>query len=250
MARIYDGMNPPMARILIAEDERNLNALLADELRRHGHDPVQAHAGGEALSLFSVESAGHGIDLAILDVMLPDIDGFEVCRRIRAADPAVALIMLTARDSEIDRVVGLEVGADDYVVKPFSLRELMARVKAHLRRSAALRASVPVVETSVRPELRIGDCVLDPLARTVTVGGEAVALSRREFDLLEILMRHPRRVLTREWLLETVWGEEYDGNDRTVDTHVLRLREKIGRDSAIGVGLTAVRGIGYRLEAH
>jgi two-component system, OmpR family, response regulator RegX3 len=182
-------------------------------------------------------------------VMLPDLDGFEVCRRIRAVDPAVALIMLTARDSEIDRVVGLEVGADDYVVKPFSVRELMARVKAHLRRSTALRAPTAANERAASAVLEVGDCVLDPLARTVAVRGESVALSRREFDLLEILMRHPRRVLTREWLLETVWGDDFDGNDRTVDTHVLRLREKIGRDSAVGAGLVAVRGIGYRLEA-
>jgi two-component system, OmpR family, response regulator RegX3 len=234
-----------MARILIAEDEHNLNALLADELRRNGHEPVQAYDGREALEKFAAQT----VDLAILDVMLPHLDGFEVCRQIRAADPTVAIMMLTARDSEIDRVVGLEVGADDYVVKPFSVRELMARVKAHLRRSTALRVPMAASEIAPRPHIEIGDCVLDPLARTVAVRGLPVALSRREFDLLEILMRHPQRVLTREWLLETVWGDEFDGNDRTVDTHVLRLREKIGRDSAVGAGLIAVRGIGYRLEA-
>ncbi len=233
-----------MSTILIAEDEASLNDLLAQELRRNGHAPIQVHSGQEALDAFD----RHPIELAILDVMLPDIDGFEVCRRARAANPTIPLLMLTARDSEIDRVVGLEVGADDYVVKPFSVRELMARVKAHLRKSEAYRTSIKTRAFAASGILRVADCTLDALARSVQVAEQAALLSKREFDLLEILMRHPGRVLTREWLLERVWGDDFDGNDRTVDTHVLRLRDKLGRDSAIACGLTAVRGIGYRLE--
>ncbi len=234
-----------MATILIAEDEDSLNALLAQELRRNGHTPLQTYSGRQALAAF----AAHPVELAILDVMLPGLDGFEVCRQIRAANPTIPLLMLTARDGEIDRVVGLEVGADDYIVKPFSVRELLARVKAHLRKSDAYRAAAAERAPNAGAAFHLADCTLDTLARTVTVAGQAAMLSRREFDLLEIMMRHPGRVLTREWLLESVWGDEFEGNDRTVDTHVLRLREKLGRDSAIASGITAVRGIGYRLEA-
>ncbi len=233
-----------MSTILIAEDEASLNDLLAQELQRNGHAPIQVYSGQEALDAF----ARHPIELAILDVMLPDIDGFEVCRRARAANPTIPLLMLTARDSEIDRVVGLEVGADDYVVKPFSVRELMARVKAHLRKSEAYRSPAHPQRQENRGVLRVADCVLDSLQRTTTVADRPVLLSKREFDLLEVLMHHPGRVLTREWLLESVWGDAFEGNDRTVDTHMLRLREKLGRDSAIAGGLIAVRGIGYRLE--
>lgn len=234
-----------MATILIAEDEDSLNALLAQELRRNGHEPLQTYSGRQALAAF----ATHPVQLAILDVMLPDLDGFEVCRQIRAANPTVPLLMLTARDGEIDRVVGLEVGADDYILKPFSVRELLARVKAHLRKSDAYQAAVAERAPHAAAAFHIADCTLDALARTVAVAGQMVMLSRREFDLLETLMRHPGRVLTREWLLESVWGDEFEGNDRTVDTHVLRLREKLGRESAIASRMIAVRGIGYRLEA-
>jgi len=234
-----------MARILIAEDEESLSDLLAQELAADGHDPVQAYTGQEALEVFGNSK----IDLAILDVMLPAPDGFEICRQIRAALPSLPVLMLTARDSEIDRVVGLEIGADDYIVKPFSVRELLARVRTQLRKAEAYQSLQQQRVNAPSPVLRLADCTLDPMARLLTVADESVILSKREFDLFEMLMRHPGRVLTRAWLLETLWGDDYEGTDRTVDTHVQRLRDKLGRDSAIAARLTAVRGVGYRLES-
>jgi DNA-binding response OmpR family regulator len=157
------------------------------------------------------------------------------------------VLMLTARTEELDRVLGLELGADDYVPKPFSLRELMARVKALLRRAHPAPAT-PAVPMTARVVLQHLDAVVDVDARQLEVSGQEIELSRKEFDLLEYLVRHPHRVLTREWLLEQVWGGDYDGFDRTVDTHILRLRDKLGRDSRIAQAIRSVRGVGYRLE--
>jgi DNA-binding response OmpR family regulator len=230
-----------MTTVLIVEDEKNLNDLIAEELGRFGHEPVQALDGRRGLELFDARSP----DLVILDVMLPHVDGLSVLREIRTRS-FVPILMLTARTEELDRVLGLEMGADDYVAKPFSLRELMARVKALLRRATP----APIVEALHSPtSLCHFDCSIDGEARRIEVAGTEIELSRKEYDLLEYLVRHPRRVLTREWLLEQVWGGDYDGFDRTVDTHILRLRDKLGRDSRIAQAIKSVRGVGYRLEA-
>ena len=231
-----------MAKVLVVEDEKNLNDLIAEELGRFGHDPIQALDGRTGLELFQ----SHVPELVILDVMLPHLDGLSVLREIRSRS-LTPVLMLTARTEELDRVLGLELGADDYVPKPFSLRELMARVKALLRRTH-LTPATPAVPMTVRAALQHLDAVVDVDARRLEVAGQEIELSRKEFDLLEYLVRHPRRVLTREWLLEQVWGGDYDGFDRTVDTHILRLRDKLGRDSRIAQAIRSVRGVGYRLE--
>jgi two-component system response regulator RegX3 len=232
--------------ILVVEDERSLNALVADELRFHGFQVLQAFTGPEGIKQFNDGK----VAMVILDVMLPGCDGFEVCRMIRAANPLVPVLMLTARDSEIDRVVGLEVGADDYVVKPFSLRELMARVKAQFRKADAFSAATFDADRAANGTIvELADCQLDSAARQVTVLGHVIPLTRKEFDLLELLLRYRGRVLTREWLLERIWGEEFDGNTRTVDTHVMRIRDKLGRDALASQRIVSVRGIGYRAES-
>lgn len=223
-------------QILVVEDDPHINALVCAELQRFGYTVTSASRGDTGLALaLELRPA-----LIVLDAMLPGLDGFEVCRQLRRTlDTPV--ILLTARDAEIDRVLGLELGADDYVVKPFSLRELIARVKARLRLP---RAIAPFAETT----LHWADCKLDADARRCEVGSELIELSRREFDLLHYLLTHPGRVLTREWLLSEVWGRDYDGMDRTVDMHVLKLRDKLGRGSGIARAIAAVRGIGYRLD--
>jgi DNA-binding response OmpR family regulator len=231
-----------MAKVLVVEDEKNLNDLIAEELGRFGHEPIQALDGRVGLELFE----SHTPELVILDVMLPHLDGLSVLREIRSRS-LTPVLMLTARAEELDRVLGLELGADDYVPKPFSLRELMARVKALLRRAHPAPAT-PAVPMTARVVLQHLDAVVDVDARQLEVSGREIELSRKEFDLLEYLVRHPHRVLTREWLLEQVWGGDYDGFDRTVDTHILRLRDKLGRDSRIAQAIRSVRGVGYRLE--
>jgi two-component system, OmpR family, response regulator VicR len=229
-------------QILVIEDDPHINALVCAELARFGYTVASAKRGDDGLAMaLALRPA-----LLILDAMLPGLDGFEVCRQLRQTlDTPV--ILLTARDAEIDRVLGLELGADDYVVKPFSLRELIARVKARLRVPRAASAMQVQVEAS-SAALRWGDCLLHVDARRCEVQQQVIELSRREFDLLHYLLTHPGRVLTREWLLSEVWGRDYDGMDRTVDMHVLKLRDKLGRDSAIARAITAVRGIGYRLD--
>jgi len=237
-----------MTRILIIEDEVNLSNLIADHLREYAYTTIQAFTGTEGWDAFTREEP----DLVLLDVMLPGMDGLTICRNIRAQSFA-PIIMLTARSEEIDRVLGLELGADDYMPKPFSPRELVARVRAQLRRQEQLtqRASSHVISDTVNSTgtaIRLHDCTLNAELRAVTVAGRVVDLTRREFDLLHYLMDNTSRVLTREWLLERVWGDDFDGYDRTVDTHVLRLRDKLGRSSRIANAITAVRGIGYKLE--
>jgi two-component system, OmpR family, response regulator ResD len=229
-----------VARILIVDDEPNLRHTVGYNLRRAGHDVLEAADGEAAL----VSAAGRPLDLVVLDLMLPGIDGLEVCRRLRAGG-SVPILMLTARDSEVDRVVGLELGADDYLVKPFSMRELLARVKAILRRGELDRAAA----ATAAPEVLEGDGLTVQLAqRRVLVGGRDVSLKPREFDLLAFLARRPGQVFTRAQLLAQVWGYAYAGDTRTVDVHVRSLRTKLGDSAEAPRWLETVWGVGYRFR--
>jgi DNA-binding response OmpR family regulator len=218
--------------ILVVEDEQAIADLVRAYLRREGFDVVWARSGEQALE----ELARHPVRLVVLDIGLPGIDGFEVCRRLRSRT-GVPILILSARDDEIDRVAGLEAGADDYVTKPFSPRELVARVKAILRRASG--SGIAVGDGA----LVAGDVELDRSARTVTVGGKPVDLTSREFDLLAALLAHPGVVLSRDRLLELVWQGEFAGGTRTVDVHVAQLRAKLGRPGFV----ETVRGAGYKV---
>ena len=223
--RAYD--LPMPATILVVEDEPNIGALVCTYLRREGHEVLWVRRGEDAL----VELRRHPVKLVLLDIRLPGIDGFEVCRRIGGAVP---VIMLTARDEEADRIAGLELGADDYVTKPFSPRELVARVKAVLRRAAAPARPGDVSQ--------IGTVIVSRGAREVHVDGRKVVLTQREFDLLDYLVRRAGQVVTRDELLESVWGFVTPGETRTVEVHVAQLRKKLGQPDLI----ETVRGLGYK----
>jgi len=225
--------------VLIIDDDEEFCSLIAEYLADHGYQVEAAHTGPDGIAR-SADREWHAI---ILDVMLPGCDGFEVLRGIRGKS-RVPILMLTARDDEIDRVLGLEIGADDYVVKPFSLRELSARVKALLRRASTEAEEAPSTLPQARELVarQLLDLHIDPAARSARVAGQPVDLSRREFDLLWVLVRHPGRVLTREWLMNEVWGRDFDGIDRTVDVHVRKVREKLG-----SAYIETVKGVGYRL---
>ncbi|HKS91018.1 MAG TPA: response regulator transcription factor [Tepidiformaceae bacterium] len=225
-----------MARILLAEDERDLNALIARELEQDGHEVVRAFDGAAALG-----AAEHDIfDLAILDWMMPRIDGLEVCRRIREHH-ILPVLMLTARSEEADVIRGLEVGADDYVTKPFRVKELVARVHAILRRANTAAIGVPDDQAVVIGSLRI-----DTTSRAVTIDGLDAGLTPREFELVELFARNPGRAFSREYLLDRLWDGDYDVTDRTVDTHVQRLRKKLGDHAGL---IKTVWGLGYKLQA-
>jgi DNA-binding response OmpR family regulator len=221
----------PEARVLVVDDEHALRRLLRLYLEREGYAVMEAGNGLDALSMLRQDN----IDLALIDVMLPELDGFSLLRRIRE-ESALPIILITARGEETNRVAGLELGADDYVVKPFSAPEVVARVRAQLRRARGLVGGQSV--------LRHGDLELDEQGRRVTVGGREVELTRREFDLLAALLREPSRVHTREGLLELVWGSP-DYQSKTVDVHIASLRRKLGD----AVRISALRGVGYRLES-
>jgi two-component system OmpR family response regulator len=216
------------ATVLVVEDELNIGELLRTYLQRDGHQVVWVRRGEDAL----VELRRHPIKLVLLDIRLPGIDGFEVCRRIAGAVP---VIMLTARDEEADRVAGLEMGADDYVTKPFSPREVMARVKAVLRRAAAQPFPEDISQ--------VGPVRVARAAREVHVDGRKVSLTQREFDLLDYLVSRAGRVVTRDELLESVWGFVSPGETRTVEVHVAQLRKKLGHPDLI----ETVRGLGYKV---
>ncbi len=226
-----------MATILIVEDEQDLNNLVRRHLEDEGHQVLQAFDGQTAVR----DSVQSHPDLIILDWMLPGLDGLEVCRRVRRESIA-PILMLTARSEEIDRVLGLEVGADDYLTKPFSIRELLARVHALLRRVELDQTAGQPGETA-SPVIKAGPLQVDPSAHVVTVAGRPVELAPKEFDLLELLVRHPGRAVSRDYLVEKVWGYDANGSDRTVDTHVLRLRKKLG---PVGDRIETVWGLGYR----
>jgi two-component system response regulator RegX3 len=227
-----------MTRILIVEDEVSFSDPLSYLLSKEGYEVSVAENGNDALTQFDA----NGADLVLLDLMLPGLSGVDVCRALRQRSN-VPVIMLTAKDSEIDKVVGLELGADDYVTKPYSARELIARIRAVLRRGTDTEDS------------GIGDAILeagpvrmDVERHVVTVNGEPITLPLKEFDLLEYLMRNSGRVLTRGQLIDRVWGADYVGDTKTLDVHVKRLRSKIEADPANPVHLVTVRGLGYKLE--
>jgi|SRR5579871_541347 DNA-binding response OmpR family regulator len=246
-----------MAAILVVEDETDMCNLIRHHLEGEGHTVFQAFDGPSALALVEQQSP----QLVILDWMLPGLDGLTVCRRIRERH-LMPIIMLTARSEEIDRVLGLEVGADDYVVKPFSMRELMARVRAILRRVSldeqalgpiggpldATNATTPGAAETAPTDATAGVIVrgalrVDPTTHLATLDGAELDLTPKEFDLLLLFASHPGRAFSREFLLEHLWGYDYDGFDRTVDTHITRLRKKLG---PLGENIVTVWGVGYR----
>ncbi|MCS6802354.1 MAG: response regulator transcription factor [Chloroflexota bacterium] len=231
-----------MARILVVDDEPSLVDTIRYNLKREGHEVSVAYDGVEALEV----ARRWRPDLIVLDVMLPKLDGFEVCRTLRS-ETTSPILMLTAKASEIDKVVGLEIGADDYLAKPFSFRELIARVRASLRRVQMLRAE-PRPPEPVEEQLTAGDLVVDLARHEVTRAGRPIALKPKEFDLLAYLMRNRGRVLTRDILLQNLWGYEYDGGTRTVDVHIRGLREKIENDPSHPDLIQTVRGVGYRFK--
>ena len=223
--------------VLVVEDEENLVEALRYNLEHEGYAVLTAPDGGSGL-----ETARAALpDLVILDVMLPNLDGLEVCRILRR-ETDVPILMLTAKGEEIDRVVGLEVGADDYVTKPFSMRELMARVRAMLRRQ---RKTAPA---RMAEPLRSGSLAVDVDAHQVSLNGEELRLKPREFDLLALFMRNPGRAFTRDQILEQLWGHDYIGDVRTVDVHVRWLREKIEAEPSTPARIITIRGVGYRFE--
>jgi two-component system response regulator RegX3 len=226
-----------MTRVLVVEDEESFSDALSYMLRREGYDTVVAGTGPDALSEFDRA----GADIVLLDLMLPGLPGTEVCKALRARS-SVPIIMLTAKDAEIDKVLGLELGADDYVTKPYSARELVARIRAVLRRGTD---NEPAPDAS----LAAGPVRLDVDRHVVEVDGQPVSLPLKEFDLLELLLRNAGRVLTRGQLIDRVWGADYVGDTKTLDVHVKRLRAKIEPDPANPKYLVTVRGLGYKFES-
>ncbi len=226
-----------MPRILVVEDEETLSEAISFLLSKEGFDVSVAATGPEAVELFDK----NGADLILLDLMLPGLSGTEVCRQIRTKS-SVPIIMLTAKDSEIDKVVGLEIGADDYVTKPYSSRELIARIRAVLRRGELQDAAD---DGSI---LEVGPVRMDTDRHVISVNSEQVSIPLKEFELLEFLMRNAGRVLTRIQLIDRVWGSDYVGDTKTLDVHIKRLRAKIEKDPANPEFIQTVRGMGYKME--
>ena len=226
-------------RILLVDDEQPIQTLLSFPLQRDGYEVVQAADGAEALARFDEQN----FDLVVLDVMLPRMDGLEVCRRLRAKGETVPIIMLTAKSEEIDKVLGLELGADDYITKPFSMREFRSRVKAALRRSGMARN-----DTDDERPIDVVGLRIDPGKRTVARHGEVVPTTYVEFEILLALARSPGRVFTRDMLLARVWGDSAYRDPRTIDVHIRHLREKIEVDPKEPEYLFTVRGVGYRFR--
>jgi two-component system response regulator RegX3 len=225
-----------MTRVLVVEDEESFSDALSYMLRREGYEVEVAPTGPDALSVFD----RNGADLVLLDLMLPGLSGTEVCRELRNRSH-VPIIMVTARDAEVDKVVGLELGADDYVTKPFSSRELVARIRAVMRRGAE-------PEDLMTSTVEAGPVRMDVERHVVSVDGLQVSMPLKEFDLLELLLRNAGRVLTRGQLIDRVWGADYVGDTKTLDVHVKRLRAKIEPDPANPKYLVTVRGLGYKFE--
>lgn len=230
-------------KILVVEDEPALLETIAYNLIRQGYQVETAADGQKAL----LAARTFQPDLIVLDIMLPMLDGFEVCRILRQ-EMNVTILMLTARDDEIDRVIGLEMGADDYITKPFSMREFLARVKAHLRRVRLIRQEIDQDSGMIKEIFNYGNLTLDLTRREVLLNNKPLALKPKEFDLLLFLTRHRGQVLSRSLILERVWGWEFSGGSRTVDVHVRWLREKIELDPAQPMRIITVRGAGYRFE--
>ena len=225
-----------MTRVLVVEDEESFSEALSYMLRKEGFEVAVAATGPAALEEFDRS----GADLVLLDLMLPGLSGTEVCRALRAKSN-VPVIMLTAKDSEVDKVVGLELGADDYVTKPFSSRELVARIRAVLRRGYEADELVPGA-------IEVGPVRMDVERHVVAVDGRSVPMPLKEFDLLELLLRNAGRVLTRGQLIDRVWGSDYVGDTKTLDVHIKRLRAKVEPDPALPRYLVTVRGLGYKFE--
>jgi DNA-binding response OmpR family regulator len=229
---------PDSATILLVDDEESVQKLLTYPLERDGYRVVQARDGDEALARFDADE----IDLVVLDVMLPKLDGLEVCKRLRARS-AVPIVMLTARDDELDKVLGLELGADDYITKPFSIREFRSRVRALLR-----RAATPRYEPRDDESIEVDGLRIDPARRLVEVDGKPVELTYVEFELLRTLAHRPGRVFSRQALLEALWGSSEYREPRTIDVHVRHLREKLELDAREPQYILTVRGVGYRFR--
>ena len=236
-----DTWTPPPAqatRVVVVEDEQSISDPLRSALEREGYQVEVAATGADGLEAVQA----HDPDVVLLDLMLPDIDGRDVCRTIRASS-RVPIIMLTARGLETDRVVGLELGADDYLVKPFGMAELIARIRAVLRRSA------PDPAAGADQAIVLGDVRLDPRTRAATLGGGALDLPRREFDLLHMLMAHAGTVLSRQRLMDDVWGVDWFGSTKTLDVHVAGLRRRLGDDAQGSRYIHTVRGVGFRFSS-
>jgi DNA-binding response OmpR family regulator len=229
---------PDSSTILLVDDEDSVQKLLAYPLEREGFRVLQARDGEEALMRFAAEE----VDLVVLDIMLPKLDGLEVCKRLRA-ESEVPIIMLTARDDELDKVLGLELGADDYITKPFSIREFRSRVRALLRRAAGARQPGPEGDV-----ISVGDLAIDLSRRAVEVQGRKAQLTYVEFELLRILASHAGRVYSRRMMLEALWGGADYREPRTIDVHVRHLREKLEPDAAAPEYILTVRGVGYRFR--
>ena len=230
-------------RILLADDEQSILTLLSYPLRQDGYEVVRASSGAEALERFAETE----FDLVVLDVMMPSVDGLEVCRRMRASS-SVPIIMLTAKTEEIDKVLGLELGADDYITKPFSIREFRSRVKAALRRSTMRPTSSGSEQEEDSEPLDAGDLRIDYGKRTVRMRDEVIRTTFVEFEILGLLARHPGRVFTREALLERIWGDSAYRDPRTIDVHIRHLREKLESDAKEPEYIFTVRGVGYRFR--
>lgn len=231
-----------MTRILIAEDDTNIRRGLVDTLESEGYEAVPAENGKEALRLF----AKGGIDLLLLDIMMPEQSGYDVCREVRRTDRTVPIVMLTAKGEEIDKVLGLELGADDYVCKPFGVRELLARIAAVLRR---VRSASPAESLHAPAVFHFGPCEVDRKTMQIRRDGKIVPLTPRELHLLETFYRHPGEALSRDRLLNEVWGIDYLGTTRTLDQHIAQLRKKVESEPASPSVITTVHGVGYRFEA-
>lgn len=227
-----------MKKVLIIEDERPMAEAVSFNLEKEGYEVDIALDGESGWRMYEGES----YDLIILDLMLPGMDGMEICREIRKAG-STPIVMLTAKDSDLDKVLGLEMGADDYVTKPFNMRELLARIKAVLRRAVAEEGKAP------HKRLEAGNIVIDEERHEVTVNGEVVEMPLMEYRLLEIFMRNKEKALPREYLISQAWGGDFYGQTKTLDVHIRRLREKVEKDPANPVHIVTVRGVGYRFES-
>jgi two-component system OmpR family response regulator len=229
------------SKVLIVEDDQTLLGVLRYNLAKEGYDVVTASDGAQALEVARSEKP----EVIVLDIMLPKLDGFEVCRILRR-EMTVPILMLTAKTEEIDKVVGLELGADDYMTKPFSVREFLARIRAMLRRTEMMKQEVAASKEA--PVVKVGSLEIDPTRHQASLSGSVLDLSPREFDLLAFLASNPGRVFSRDYLLERVWGYDYAGDTRTVDVHIRWLRQKIEVDPAHPRHLLTVRGVGYKFE--
>lgn len=234
-----------MAHILVIEDEQELARLIASTLTDDGHSVEVIRDGQFAMDRIN-EPNGREPDLYILDLMLPRVDGLTICRRIRQSR-ITPIVMLTAKSTELDKVLGLELGADDYLTKPVSLRELQARVSAILRRVEMMENSSRTVEKTDNPIVH-DILTIDPLGRRVIIDGKDVSLTAKEFDLMYLLASHPGRVFSRNYLLDRLWGETYSGFERTVDTHIQRLRRKLGAESAVDQRIVTLWGVRYKYD--